>query len=248
MRDGYAKWLLDQGYAGNTASSQQSWVRKVEQAYGSLDDLKLSGGIDELIREMTYSSDDERRNRANPTRIPIEGNVRNGLASYKASVVLYRRFLDEAGPPPSNITLMGDVVALAEVVVAQGSSDEKQRLSLERDMQTALRRNITQLEQGLKIIDGGAERFVASGFIDILCEDDQGRLVVVELKAGKSDPRVVGQTLGYMGDLIEEDAVQSVRGIIVAHEFDQRTKSAARAVPNLSLMRYAVSFTFSPEF
>jgi hypothetical protein len=33
----------------------------------------------------------------------------------------------------------------------------------------------------------------------------------------------------------------------VAHDFDQRTISAARAVPNLSLTRYAISFSFTPE-
>lgn len=31
------------------------------------------------------------------------------------------------------------------------------------------------------------------------------------------------------------------------HHFDPRTRSAARAVPNLRLMRYAVSFSFVAE-
>ena len=70
---------------------------------------------------------------------------------------------------------------------------------------------------------------------------------MIELKVGKTDAKVVGQVLGYMGDIADEDDPPAVRGIIVAHDFDQRTRSAARAVPNLSLMRYAVSFTFQPE-
>ena len=113
-------------------------------------------------------------------------------------------------------------------------------------MQAALRRDIARLEPGLQIIDDGAERYVASGFIDILCRDAQGRTVVVELKAGKADARVIAQTLGYMGDLMEEDATDAVRGIIVAHEYDQRTRSAARAVAGLSLYAYAVTFGFAP--
>ncbi len=113
-------------------------------------------------------------------------------------------------------------------------------------MQVALRRDITRLESGLRIIDDGAERYVTSGFIDILCKDDKDRVVVVELKAGKSDPRVIGQTLGYMGDLMDEDSLTSVRGIIVAHDFDMRTRSAARAVASLTLYTYAVAFTFQP--
>ena len=65
--------------------------------------------------------------------------------------------------------------------------------------------------------------------------------------AGKTDARVIGQTLGYMGDIAAEEDAPLVRGIIVAHDFDQRTRSAALAVPNLDLVRYAVSFTFSHE-
>jgi len=70
---------------------------------------------------------------------------------------------------------------------------------------------------------------------------------VIELKARKTDARVVGQVLGYMGDIAAEDEPDAVRGIIVAHEFDLRTRSAARAVPNPRLVRYAVSCSFAPE-
>ena len=69
---------------------------------------------------------------------------------------------------------------------------------------------------------------------------------MVELKAGKSDPRVIGQTLGHMGDLMDVDALTSVRGIIVAHDFDMRIRSAARAVASLTLYTCAVAFTFQP--
>ena len=78
-------------------------------------------------------------------------------------------------------------------------------------------------------------------------QDAAGAVVVIELKAGKTDPRVIGQVLGYMGDIADEDEPAALRGIIVAHEFDPRTRSAARAVSNLTLQRYAVSFTFQPE-
>ena len=51
---------------------------------------------------------------------------------------------------------------------------------LERDLQEALRDNIEQLEPGLKIIDGGTERTVAAGRIDITAEDKEGNLVVID--------------------------------------------------------------------
>ena len=243
MRSDYKSWLIAEEYSDNTVTAQLHRVGKVEAAYGSLDDIFVGGTYEDLISELTYSAQDERSDKPNPSRISFEGNTRNNLQSYKNAVVRYRKFL-LAEP----VAVAVEATSLtASVVRSDDSTIEKQRLSLERDMQTALRRDIHLLESGLTIIDDGAERAVNSGFIDILCHDEEARVVVVELKAGKTDARVVGQILGYMGDLLEEDELSTVRGIIVAHEFDRRTIAAAKAVPGLTLMRYSISFNFEPQ-
>jgi endonuclease len=113
---------------------------------------------------------------------------------------------------------------------------------LELDLQKAIRSNIEQLEQGLKITDGGKEQTVESGRVDIIAEDLTGATVVVELKAGTADREAVGQILSYMGDLSQTK--KAVRGILVAGDFHSRALSAARAVPNLRLRRYAFKFSF----
>jgi hypothetical protein len=119
---------------------------------------------------------------------------------------------------------------------------------LERDLQRTLRENITQLEPGLKII--GEQHHCAAGFIDLLCKDDQGALVVVELKAGEAKDAALGQVLGYMGAIKREMtadgeyAGRPVRGITVAKEFSDRVRHAALAVSDLRLVSYAVRFTF----
>jgi hypothetical protein len=113
---------------------------------------------------------------------------------------------------------------------------------LERDLQMALRRNIEQLEQGLKIVDGNKEQVVESGRIDITAEDQSGTTVIIELKAGAADREAVAQTLAYMGDLLH--AGKAVRGILVAGDFPPRTIAAARAVPNLQLRKYGFQFSF----
>ena len=51
---------------------------------------------------------------------------------------------------------------------------------------------------------------------------------------------------GYVGDMMEEDPDRPVRGTIVAHGFDARTRAAARTVANLSLVSYQISFEFLP--
>jgi len=116
------------------------------------------------------------------------------------------------------------------------------KFGLESDLQEALRANIGQLEAEMKVIDGGKEKTVASGRIDITAEDKQGRTAVIELKAGTADHKAIGQILSYMGDLMTDG--KPVRGILVAGDFTPRVLSAARAVPTLQLKKYSFKFSF----
>jgi restriction system protein len=84
-----------------------------------------------------------------------------------------------------------------------------------------------------------------TGPLDILAiSKDKKRLLVVELKKGRASDAVVGQTLRYMGFvqemLAEKD--QSVHGIIIALDDDQRVRRALAMVPNIKLCRYQVNF------
>lgn len=245
MRPDYPRWLEEQKYADNTQTAQIHRVRKVEEHYGSLDEHFSNGTYQQIIDSLEYSTNDERTNKPNPSKIKFEGtvNIRNNLQAYKNAVVRYRKFLNDNTFQGGSVDLIqstesGEILTEVE--------ETKQRLSLERDMQAALRRNISCLDPALKIIDDGAERAVNTGLIDITCEDGHS-IVVVELKAGKADSRAIGQILGYMGDLHEEEGGKAVRGILVAHDFDQRAKSAARVVPGLTLKKYAIEFKFTDE-
>ncbi|WP_182086699.1 endonuclease NucS domain-containing protein [Aureimonas sp. ME7] len=243
MRHDYVQWLEDKQYALPTRGNQLHRVRKVEEAYGDIERHLSEGTFETVLSTLQYSTADERRARPNPSKMKFEGNIRNNLQSYKNAIVLYRSFLLETrdGKLP-----VGDGESLQDSHSTTTDELDKRRLSLERDMQVALRRNIAALEPSLRIVDDGVERSVASGFIDITCEDGSNRLVVVELKAGKADGRAIGQILGYMGDLAEEEGSE-IRGILVAHDFDKRTIAAARVVPTLALVRYSIEFRFEME-
>jgi hypothetical protein len=248
MRPEYKEWLQEQKYAPNTIVAQMHRVGRVEECYGNLDDHARNGTLQDIIDNLTYSTDDERRNKPNPSKIPFEGNIRNNLQAYKNAVVRYRKFLTGWERSDSAPPLDAPPVERAEIESDISGEQTGRKLSLERDMQAALRLNIGQLGSTLRIVDDGAERSVHSGLIDITCEDQKnGALIVVELKAGKADSRAIGQILGYMGDLAEEEEGRVVKGILVAHEFDKRCKSAAKVVPTLVLMRYAVEFSFEAE-
>ncbi|MGB0131128.1 endonuclease NucS domain-containing protein [Chlorobium sp.] len=243
MRQDYQKWLSEQQYADNTQVVQINRVKKVEECYGNFDDHFRNGTYENVINDLTYSTNDENAKKPNPSKIKFVGNTRNNLQSYKSAVVRYKKFLNDAG-----YSLAASKIEPSEENFDTPSTEEsiQQRFTLERDMQAALRLNICSLDPHLKIIDDGAERAVNSGFIDITC-DDGNSLVVVELKAGKADSRAIGQILGYMGDLQEEEGGKTVCGILVAQEFDKRTKAAARVVPALSLKKYSIEFKFTQE-
>ena len=117
-------------------------------------------------------------------------------------------------------------------------------LSLERDLQSYLSSNLDEIEEGLELMENGIEYKTDAGLIDLLAKDKNGNHVVIELKAGKGKDAVIGQTLGYIGSLSKELNINSVRGIIVASDFDDRLKYAVSTIDNLVLIKYSLTFDF----
>lgn len=236
--ENYRNWLIAQNYQGVTVSAQMHRAGRVEEHYGELDDLFNEDRLENLISELTYTTQDRRNNRPNETKIPFEGNAYNNLASYRDAVRRYRRFLEDDF----------ETSTLESIEVENAVELENtQTIGLEKDMQAAIRQNIEQVEQGLKITDGGRECSVETGFIDITAEDADKIPVVIELKTGVAGQRAVAQILSYMGSVIDEEDRDDIRGILVASEFDKKARAAAKVIPTLTLMRYQFSFKFFPE-
>lgn len=228
--NGYKAWLEQRGLL--SVGTYVSDAKRVERYYGDLDKLYAENRIAGVLRELQYSTGDRRRRAPNPSKIPIEGNPYNSLAGCRSAVIKYGEYRESEtdGAIPD--------------LVAQNEDDGRARLiELERDLQAALRDQIEQLEPGLDIIDGGIERSVASGFIDITAKAADGTVVVIELKAGMARRGAVGQILSYMGDIDVEEGHRP-RGILIAGDFDGKARAAARVVPDLLLRRYSVVFEF----
>jgi hypothetical protein len=234
----YRVWLAAQNYQNGTIAAQMHRAGRVEERYGDLDALYNEDRLEGLIAELNYTTQDRRNNRPNQTNIPFNGNTYNNLASYRNAVCRYRRFLDDDSDIPES-----EVSAMEP----GPEPDVAQTIGLEKDMQAAIRQNISQIEQGLRITDGGRERSVETGFIDITAEDSESIPVVIELKTGIAGQRAVAQILSYIGSVMEEEGIDNVRGILIASEFDRKARAAAKVVPNLTLMRYQFSFQFFPE-
>ncbi|AWB08422.1 DUF91 domain-containing protein (plasmid) [Azospirillum humicireducens] len=237
MKPEYKAWLELEKYAPNTVNAQLYRAERVEDHHGNLDEHYAKDRMESLLSTLRYSKDDKRRNHPNPSKLPIDGDLQTGLAAYRGAVERYRRFRDTGYDDM-------ETLKLEEAAAVTVMEDVGRSFGLERDMQAALRSGIEQLEQGLTIIDDGAERSVQSGFIDITARDVQGRTVIIELKAGTARHQAVAQIASYMGDVLVEEGGE-VRGILVASGFDAKTKAAARVIPTLTLRQYSFKFLFS---
>ena len=237
MRVAPFKAWLAANYTPNSAATHFSQAKKVDDTYGDLDKIFDVGEIEQIAAELNYSSQDAKDQKPNPSKISAGNNLYANLAAYKSSLRCYAKFRE-------NESIFNTEAAIEVAGIAIKEKFEGKQFEIERHLQAELRREIAQFEAGLDIIDGGMERSVESGFIDILARDLDGALVVIELKAGVAKREALGQITGYMGDLISEEPGTKIRGVLVAADFDKSCKSAVRAIPLLTLRRYRFSFTF----
>jgi restriction system protein len=146
----------------------------------------------------------------------------------------------------------GQIQEHAAGTSTEDAVDDPAAFAMEKHLEDFLVQNWSQTELGKEYDiyeeDGrcvGQQYATDTGRIDILAvSKDRKCLLVIELKKGRASDVVVGQTLRYLGyvrnELAEEG--QSVKGMIIALEDDQRIRRALMAVPNISFYRYHVGF------
>lgn len=148
--------------------------------------------------------------------------------------------------------LIGNVHSPMPVLVGGAEVEDVSSFALEKHLEDFLVENWSQTELGqdFEIYNEDGEPFgkqypTDTGPLDILAiSKDKKRLLVVELKKGRASDAVVGQTLRYMGFVRDELAEkgQTVQGVIIAHEDDQRIRRALSMTPGITFYLYQVSF------
>jgi endonuclease len=117
--------------------------------------------------------------------------------------------------------------------------------SAQRDLRKYLRRDIARLDPGLKIFnEEGFDISIEAIKNNILATDSEGNLVVVAIEGETATIRVLGQILNSMTSLKNELGERSIRGIIVAKDFDNEIVPAIRKTRRVSLVKYKVQYDF----
>jgi hypothetical protein len=230
----FLKFLQSRNLADKTIEMAVYALKRIERAYqADLDSEFSRDGLKSLLKGFSYSAEDQREGRANPSAMDIEQpRLYRALAWYKHKLRLYESFRLGAGKAESLIE--DETPEDAEV---------GQTFGLERDLQKALRTNIAQLDASLQIVDNGTEARVEAGFIDILAKDKDGCWVVIELKADVARPSSIAQILSYMTCISKEKGGKA-RGILIAADFEKKVALAAESISNLQLRKYRFSFSF----
>ena len=135
---------------------------------------------------------------------------------------------------------------------ADPTVEDAAAFAMEKHLEDFLVQNWAQIDLGKSydIYEDAGERVgqqypTDTGPLDILAvAKDKKSLLVVELKKGRASDAVVGQILRYMGFVQAELALagQTVLGVIVAPDDDQRIRRALSVVSNVTFYRYQINF------
>lgn len=221
----FAAFFLGQGNKPSSLNNYQVVLRKADLVIGGLEEKLTTEGPEAVLRWAQTTNAEPLK----PYLKDLPSITRKYVEFFQVSGTAEPSLEPGAGFPAENPAEPGSV-----------------GFRIEREMHSAVRHQLDALEPGLREADGGVEISVPTGRIDILAEDQQGRLVVIELKVGSCPPGALEQAQGY-ADAIETREGRPVRAIVIAESFPDRVRSAARRMRDLELRSYELQLRFKSE-
>jgi hypothetical protein len=179
-RQGFAEFFFREiGDSRNSLNTYNSYLGRIDQAVGGLDERIAEDGGDALL-QWTATADVE----------PFASHRSQSRSITRA----YIRFRANNSAADGDLPL--DDPTPQEVAASV--------FKYERELQAAVRAQIGRLEDGLTIDDGGYEFSFESGRADILARDRNACAVVIELKAGPCPKGAIEQVIGYAQNWLDE--------------------------------------------
>lgn len=143
-------------------------------------------------------------------------------------------------------------IARQPIIATDDTIEDPIAFAMESHLEHFIVENWEQTEFGQEFTifeeDGeqaGKQYETPAGRMDIVAiSKDKKRLLIIELKRGRTSDVVVGQLLRYMGFAKETmvEAGQEVHGAVIALEDDQKLRWAVSAMPNVAFYRYQIQF------
>lgn len=191
----------------------------------------LAAGLDELVA--TKGFDGVRSWAKNQTQSPFD----KFPSDARSIVNSYLGFLAESAD------LDPSLIAKSSQDVNEDASSSGAAFKIEKEMQSAIRKDLGALESGLVAVDDGIEVSTSTGRIDILARDSVGMLTVIELKAGICPVGAIEQVLGY-AQALSEEREEPTKAVLIAASFTERQRAAAKRISGLTLRTYAYSLSY----
>jgi len=210
--------LKKQGLAPNTVSQYSSYIGRIDTLVGGLEEAIVRDGVDKLIAWG-------------------KGETKDPFNLYpSAARAILNRYIQ--------FSLDKDSISSQEEEDLAQEAEQATGLAfrLEKEMHNAVRKQLGNIEVGLT--EDGNEVQVSTGFIDIVARDAEKKLVVIELKAGKCPPGAMEQALGY-AQALSDERKEPARVLLIASEFSDRMRAAAKRTLDLKLLTYEFSLRFN---
>ncbi|MCA6104739.1 endonuclease NucS domain-containing protein [Bradyrhizobium australafricanum] len=205
----------------STLNVYLSYIGRIDRLIGGLDEALARDGVEKTLAWA-----------AAETRPPFD----NFPSQAKSILNSYAQF---------HVAQQSPDVSPEDDLIADADQTPGSAFGIEREMQAAVRKQLSRIEPGLVEADGGKELGVATGYIDIVARDTNGKLVVIELKAGKCPAGAMEQALGYAQALGDEKN-EEVRVLLIASDFPDRIMAASKRTVGLKLLKYEFSLSFTP--
>lgn len=182
------------GLQESAANSRAANISTIERYYGDIDTLIKNRSIDSLLIELSYTTDDERNNRPQKHRVPIQGNVRTGSSTLKQAVNRYIEFYDATCSAYENQNGLNNLFVQVKNVLEdfnpskiQSSYSTKGKEEVKNYIQAPL---LEKLRQSIPTVEWNMEVKLSDEVddcIDLLGKVDDETLVVIEIDTHRND-------------------------------------------------------------
>jgi RecB family endonuclease NucS len=172
----------------------------------------------------------------------LEDTIEKKIENFEYAILLYYTFPKEEKEGQSEI----------QTIKVEPLQEERQFDALEvQHYQTLLHRNMARLFPKLKYFDeeqqirkNGQYDTQTVGIMDMLCIDENGDFLIIEIKRQGTD-KTIGQILRYMGWTKEELCKdgQKVKGLIVAERKDTQLEFALKVISSVKFMKLGLTIT-----